>query len=911
MQDLRYAVRGLLRRPMFAAAAILAAALGVGATTAVFSAVDRILFRPLPYGHEDRLMSVGMMAPLDTNEFMFASEYFDLRHAPGPFEAVTSFEAGAPACDLTEQQNPLRLHCLKVESNFLDVLGLRPTIGRMFTREEDRRNGPRVTVISYGLWQNRFARDPKVIGRTIPIDGTPVLVVGVLPATFEMPTLTKGDLLLPEALNEATEHQGRALRAFGRLKRGIAPAQALSQLQPHFARALETVPPQFRKEVSMRVRPVRDRQVGEARLASLVLFGAVLSVMLIACANIANLLVARAVSRDREMAMRTAMGASRWRIMRQTLTESLLLGVTGGAAGCALAYGLLRVFIAIAPGALPRLEDASIDLRVLGLSLALSLISGLLFGIAPAMHSSGASVLAGWKSTSSVGHGLRATLVTVQIAISLVLLTSAGLPLKSLWKLENVPLGMQTGHVLTAHFTLGRQRYGTGAQQLAFFNELERRLAALPGAESSAITDSLPPTGGSRGRPLAAIAIEGKPPRPEGTGGMVAWRYVTPAYFSTLGIPIVRGRAFNEQDRGVNDFSVVLSKRLAYALFPNEDPLGKHVLKNGQGLWFTVVGIADDVKNLGPARTSDPKYYLVRKPAEDETFRFAEPPTGWRAAYVVTRTAIDPELMAASLRGVLGAIDPTLPVEMETMPRRMDEVTIRPRFNALLLSVFAAIGVLLAAIGLFGVMSFLVAQRTREIGVRMALGATPEKILQMTLAQAGLPRLDMSLILWQVLHGLIPVYDGAGRMQFNLQSGEQPIFSAGKVTFAEERTVSTHARTFGGISVPIGAGIYYHVGGSQAHQEQASGLMPIDVGEVLITTHALYFGGQKTTLRIPLNRVVRYQSYVDGVGVCEAHGAPKVFVPDYSGMDTGWFFFNLLTALSKALSFSKSSARRK
>jgi predicted permease len=722
---------------MFALMAIFAAALGVGSTTAVFSAVDRILFRPLPYANEDRLMSVGMMAPLDTNEFMFASEYFDLRHDPGPFAAVTSFEAGAPACDLTEQQNPLRLHCLKVESNFLEVLGTSPVIGRMFSREEDRPNGPRVAAISYGLWQSRFAGDPKVVGRTIPIDGTPVLVLGVLPPTFEMPTLTKGDLLLPEALNEATERQGRALRAFGRLKSGISAAQALAQLRPHFARALATVPPQFRMEVSMRVRPVRDRQVGEARLASLVLFGAVLAVMLIACANIANLLVARAVSRDREMAMRSALGASRLRIIRQTLTESLLLGLTGGAAGCALAYGLLRVFIAIAPGALPRLADASIDLRVLSLALGVSLFSGLLFGMAPAIHSSSASVLAGWKSTSPVRFGLRAALVTVQIAISLVLLTGAGLLLKSLWRLQNVPLGMEPGHVLTAHFTLGRQRYGDPSQQLAFFNELERRLAGIPGVQAAAITDSLPPSGGSRGRPLAAIAIDGRPPRPEGTGGMVEWRYVTPGYFTALGIPIVRGRAFNQQDRGPNDFSVVLSDRLAHALFPNEDPVGKHILKNAQGLWFTVVGIADDVKNLGPARASEPEYYLVRKPAEDETFRFAEPPTGWRAAYVVARTSIDPKLLAVSLRATFGGIDATLPLEIESMPRRMDEVTIRPRFNALLLGVFAAIGVLLAAIGLFGVMSFLVAQRTREIGVRMALGATPRQIVRMTLAQAA------------------------------------------------------------------------------------------------------------------------------------------------------------------------------
>ena len=727
LQDLRYAVRGLLRHPMFALTAIVAAALGVGATTAVFSAVDRILFRPLPYGQGDRLVSVGLMAPLDTNEFMLADEYIDLRHNPGPFEKVTSFQAGAQACDLTEQQNPLRLRCLRVESNFLETLGLAPAIGRMFTADEDNPNGPRVALISYGLWMGRFAGDPAVVGRTIPLDGTPILVVGVLPKTFEMPTLTPAEVLMPEALNEATERQGRAFRVFARLKPGLTPVQALAQLQSHFARTLLTVPAPFRKEVSLRVRSLRDRQVGEARLASLVLFGAVLAVLLIACANIANLLVARAVSRDREMAMRTALGASRWRIVRQTLTESLLLGVIGGAAGCVLAYALLRVFIAMAPGALPRLAEASIDLRVLALASAVSLLSGLLFGMAPALHSTGARVR----------MGLRTVLVTVQIAISLVLLTGAGLLLKSFWKLESVPLGLETEHVLAAHFTLGQQRYGSGPAQLAFFRELEQRLNALPGIEAAAISDSLPPTGGSRGRLLAAIDVEGRPRRPEGTGGMIAWRYVTPGYFASLGIPVIRGRAFSEQDRGANDFSVVLSKRLAHTLFPDQDPIGKHILKTPQGAWFSVVGVVDDIRGLGPARESDPEYYMVRKFASDATFQTAEPPTGWRSAYVVTRTAIDPKLMASSVRSVLGAIDPTLPVEIETMSQRMDTVTQGPRFNAILLSTFAGIGVVLAAIGLFGVMSFLVAQRRREIGVRMALGATPGDILKLTLAHAG------------------------------------------------------------------------------------------------------------------------------------------------------------------------------
>ena len=734
-QDARYAVRGLLRNPGFSLAAILAAGLGIGATSAIFSAVDRILLRPLPYAAEDRLVSVGMMAPLDTNEFFFASPYFDLRRDPGPFQEVTAFQAGNFAVDLTEG-NPVRLHALRLEANFLSMFGMRPAAGRMFTRDEDRPNGPHVAVISHALWRSRYAADPRAVGRTLLLDDVPYEIVGVLPANFEMPTLTPADVLLPLALNEATETSGRALRVFARLKPGIAVKQAMAALQPQFQRAMATVPPQFRKEISFRVRPVRDRQVGEVRAASLALFGAVLAVLLIACANIASLLLARAVSRQRELAVRAALGASRLRLARQALTESLVLGAAGGALGCAFAWALLRVFIAIAPGALPRLEEATIDSRVLLFTLAAALASGLLFGIVPALRSSWMAA-AGARSTVRTRGGFRSLLVTLEIAFSMVLLTGAGLLLRSLWKLESVPLGIETGHIVTARFVLGKQHYSRSEQQLAFFNQLEQRLAGAPGVESAAITDSLPPSGGMRGGPLAAIDIEGKPRRPEGTGGMMGWRYVTPGYFQALGIPIVRGRAFTEQDRAPSTFTVVLSQKLAQRLFPNEDPIGKHILKGPQGQWTTVIGVAHDVTTLGATRESWPEYYIVRKPAIDFNYQRQEPPTGWRSAVVLVRTAVDPKLAAGALRSILATLDPTLPVEVETMHQRLRDIDQRPRFYAVLLAVFAAMGVLIAAIGLMGVISFLVAQRTREIGVRMALGATPRQIVRLTIASAA------------------------------------------------------------------------------------------------------------------------------------------------------------------------------
>jgi len=735
-QDLRYALRGLRRNPGFTLTAVLAAAIAIGASTAIFSAVDRILFRPLPYRDEARLVSAGMMTPLDSNEFLLADAYFDLRRNPGPFAAVTSFQAGAIECDLTEQ-SPLRMRCLRLEANFLDTLGVRLAAGRNFSAEEDRPNGPRVAIISHALWRSRFAADPAAIGKTLSIDGTPTRVAGVLPPDFVMPTLTHADILLPEALDEARERSGRALRVFARLKPGVTLPQAQSRLQPYFARMLETVPPRFRKEVTLRVRPLRDRQVGDARAASLALLGAVLAVLLIACANIANLLLARAVGRDREIAVRAALGASRFRLVRLALTESLLLAVAGGAAGCGLAFVLLRAFQAVAPEGLPRIEEATVDQRVVLFSAAAAVLSGILFGLFPALRRTEGAVLGSARTVGPARGWLRGALVTAQIAISVTLLTGAGLLLRSLDNLERLPMGFESDRVITASFVLGRQRYSRDVEQLALFRELEQRLETLPGVSAAAVSDSIPPFGGTRGRPLSTIDVEGRPQRPEGSGGMVAWRYVTPGYFAAMGIPLRRGRPFSQLDRGAGAYSVVLSESLARLLFPGEDPLGKHIQRGPQGQWFTVVGVAADARNLGAEKTSWPEYYFVRKAVPDVTWANQEPPLGWRGAVVVVRTAVDPKLAASSLRGLFASLDPTLPVAISTMRERLAQGTGRPRFQATLLGAFAAIGVLLAAIGLSGVMSFLVAQRRREIGVRMALGATPGSIVRLTLGFAA------------------------------------------------------------------------------------------------------------------------------------------------------------------------------
>ncbi len=604
-------------------------------------------------------------------------------------------------------------------------------------------------MITYGLWKNHYGLDAGILNRLIDVDGSPVRVVGVLPKDFEMPTLQAADVIMPLALLEAEKQRsqnsgiGQPMRVFARLKPGVSIAQARAQMEPLFLHTQETfIPAEIRKDFHLSIRSLRDRQTGDVQLVAWVLLGSVLAVLLIACANVASLMMARGATRERELAVRSALGASRGRLIRQTLTEAFLLSMAGATLGLALAQGLLLIFVAMASTSIPFLDRAHLDLRIAGFTMVLALISGAFFGMMPALQKPRAMALTA-RTTHSGRHAfLRRGMVVGQIAVSMILLSGAALLLRSFRKMETQNLGIQTRGVMTAQISLtgvrGAIRTGpvaglvsrNGQKQMELFLQAEAAVRRLPGIGAVGWSDSFPPGGGWQNATFYSdFAIEGKPRPAQREGGMVRFRGVTPDYFRALDIPIVHGRGFSEEERSSSEQFLVLSRLLASRLFPQEDPIGKRIGMGSDGTSFTVVGIAENVRNGGLSEQDMPEaYWLRRNVAAD---------WGVPVPVMVFDTVLSPSAIAEWVRSQIERLDPMVPVGIETLNERVSELADRPRFETALLSFFALTGLAMAVIGLYGVTSFLATQRTQEIGVRMALGANRADILRLVVHEGA------------------------------------------------------------------------------------------------------------------------------------------------------------------------------
>ena len=720
LQDLRYALRSFGRSKAFTITALLTLALGIGATSAVFSVVDRILFRDLPYPYQQRLVSIGMAAPNAANEFLLSSDYFAWQKRQTVFESLTATR-GISNCDLTVN-DPLRLRCVPVAWNFLATLGLRPIVGRDFAATDDEPGSPAVALLSYSLWNSRFGKSTNVLGQTIELNREPLRIIGVLPQDFEFPNLQPIDILQTMRLRPPQMQPGQRqtgpefyLTAYARLHPGQTIAQAKDQIQPLYAEALARVPARLRNEISLRIDSLQQRQTRDSRLAAILLLCAVGILLMIACSNVANLLLARATAREREFSIRVAIGASRSRLLRQSVTESLLLSIFGTILGLAIATLLLKGFVLIAPDGLPRLAEARLDWRVLLAAVAITIACTLFFGLVPL--------------TPGKSKWFRPALVTAQIALSTVLLSGACLFVQNLWRLTQTPLGIHTAQILTAEINLHRQRYPQRQQRQLFFDALEERLRQLPGIELVAFTDSMPPLARSMLAISSQIQVEGRPAQTTApTGGMVVLRSVTPAYFAMLQIPLLEGRLFTEEDRAAPVGTIILSKRMAQRLFPGGSAVG-HQIRVYENPYAQVVGVVADVRNAGLTGKDDPEYYELGRRHES-----ADPSFG----HVMVKSSANPTFLATALRKEVQALDPRLPIEFKTLDSKVSQLTSRQKFQSALIAGFALIGLLLAAIGLHGVIAFLVARRTGEIGLRIALGATPGNIHKLILGQAML-----------------------------------------------------------------------------------------------------------------------------------------------------------------------------
>jgi putative ABC transport system permease protein len=758
-QDLRYALRALRQHPGFAAVTVLTLALGLGANTAIFSVVKAVLLSPLPYPEPERLAFVWGRAPGGGEQALSWPDFVDLREANQSFAGLAVVRG--QSVNLTGGEAPERLSgCFVTASLFSTVLRRSAQRGRTFSEEETEIATARpVAVISHGLWQRRFGADPAVLGRSLDLNGASFTVVGVMPPDFEL-TLLGGtwstDVFIPIPYypnRGGLTREDKSVWVVGRMSSTLDQAQAdLSVI----AKRLEKEHPATNAGLGITVLSLREAVVGEVRPTLLVLQGVVAFVLLIACANVANLLLARATDRRQEIALRAALGAGRARILRQLVTESVLLAALGGVLGVALGAWGVQGLMALAPSELPLLGPVGVDRGVLGFGLGLSMLTGVVLGLAPALQALRADLSIALKEGGRSGGGrrhLRELLVVSEVALSLVLLIGAGLLVQSLRRLQGVDPGFRADHLLTLQFRLPPTRYPEGEPVAAFFRQAIERIRAIPGVESAALVRAVPLSGNFGASPYF---VEGRPEPSPGEETQAGTNIVTPDYFRTLRIPLLQGRDFTDYDNKESPAVAVVNDTLSRQTWPGEDALGKRIRLKGGKDWLTVVGVVADVKHRRLVDPPQPQIY---------TAHYQDPKI---FACVVARTASDPMGLADSVRKAIWSVDKDQPVWSVIPMERLLERAIGPtRFLLSLLAAFAGLAVVLAGVGIYGVLSYAVAQRTREIGIRVALGARAAQVVRLVVRQG------MRLTLAAVGFGLVAAA-GLSRFMTSLLFGVAP-----------------------------------------------------------------------------------------------------------------------------------------
>lgn len=760
-QDLRYAARLLAKRPGFTAVAVLTLALGIGANSAIFSVVNAVLLRPLPFKEPNQLIRVWETFYPSGWGSVSVLNLKDWREQNDVFTGLAAFQTTSFA--LQSAEHPERVSAAAVSADFFDVLGVPPQSGRAFFEGEDQPGRQHVVVLSDQLWKRSFGADPAIIGQSLTLSGEKYTVVGVAPSGLRYPSRLT-ELWVPLVPQPNQSNRGNHwLQVLGRLKPGVTIEQAREQMVAIAAR-LEQEYPDAQARRSVRLLPLQEETVRNVRPALLLMLGAVAFVLLIACTNVANLLLARASGRGREIAIRSALGAGRGTLIRQFLTESVLLSVLGAAVGLVLAKWGLDVLVALAGSSLPRANEVALDGRVLGFTLLLSMATGVVFGLAPALQATKTDVQKALKEGGSAGGGfernwLRSLLVVLEVTAALVLLVGAALLIRSFARLQDTETGLRPENVLTLSLALPQAKYDTPQTVNTFYQQLLERISALPGVQACGAINMLPLQQWGTNGP---IEIEGEGPYPAGQAPIAEYRTASPDYFRALGVPLIAGRFFNDQDRESAEIRIIINQTLADRYFANQDPIGKR-LKAGSPNWVTIVGVVGDVRQSG-----------LTQPARSELF-WCSLQAPRSAMSMVVRNASEPTALTSAVRAEVQALDSNLPIHnVKTMETVIAESVADRRLNMLLLGIFAGVALILALIGIYSVMSYTTTQSTREIGIRMALGAQPLDVLKLIVGQGAV----LSLV--GVALGLVVAF-GLTRLMASLLFG---VTATDPLTFA-------------------------------------------------------------------------------------------------------------------------------